>query len=184
VTELPTGREQIIRTHARLITAVVQAVGHDALPQELEHALQVSAQNGWTALVRAIRRILAGERVMTRLGPMDEEDATICEAILRGVQDPATLPDPNQQPDPSLAAPGLAQLIHEAGTGHTQALQALASLAEQMTRVDGDMGRLGGLMKRLVDGERDPERLGRGLTAQGRSLLLAILESLGRLESH
>jgi hypothetical protein len=57
-------------------------------------------------------------------------------------------------------------------------------MAEQMTRVGGDMARLGAIMKRLVDGERDAEPLCRGMGAQGESLVVTILEELGRLEAH
>ena len=46
------------------------------------------------------------------------------------------------------------------------------------------MARLGGIMKRLVDGERDPEVLTKGMGAQGESLILSLLDELARLEAH
>jgi hypothetical protein len=182
--ELPSRQQQIIQTHAELIKRVVRALhNRESLP-ELEATLEVTRRNGWGTLVAAIRRILAGQRETSLLAGLDEEDATIVEAILRGIQDPDTLPDPNAAPDPSLAAPGLAQMIHGAGKGDVQTLQLLANMAEQMTRVGGDMARLGAIMKRLVDGERDPQRLCRGMGAQGESLVVMILEELGRLQAH
>jgi hypothetical protein len=49
-------------------------------------------EHGWTNLVAAIRRILAGERSTENLcGPLDLEDSMIIETILRAIADPATL---------------------------------------------------------------------------------------------
>lgn len=182
--ELPERREQIVQAHAGLIVGVVQAVHNRDLLPELEQALRVTESNGWTALVAAIRKILAGQRDRGLFDGLDEEDAVIVEAILRGLQNPATLPDPEARPDPTLAAPGLAGMIHAATRGDVQALELLAHMAEQMTRVGGDMGRVGGIMRRLVEGERRPEVLTKGMGAQGESLVLSILEELGRLETH
>lgn len=182
--ELPPKHQQIIQAHAPLIVGVVQAVqNRDLLPQ-IEEALRVTEQNGWADLVAAIRKILKGARERTLFAGLDEEDTVILEAILRGIQNPASLPDPDRQADPTLAAPGLAHMIHAASRGNAQALALLANMAEQMTRVGGDMGRLGGLMKRLVDGERNPEILCKGMGAQGESLVLSLLEELGKLETH
>ncbi len=182
--DLPSYDEQIAITHAPLIVAVATAALSGQRPPELEQALQQSAANGWTELVAALRRVLAGERGAGVLAGLDEEDSAIVRAVLRGIQDPSTLPDPEQRADPSLAAPGLAALVHGAAGGDVQALQMLAGITEQMTAAGGDMARLGAVMKRLVDGERDPERLAAGMSAQGESLLLSLLEALGRLEAH
>ena len=43
------------------------------------------------------------------------------------------------------------------------------------------MAALGGIMKKLIDGERDPEVLTKRMGARGESLVLSILEELGRL---
>ncbi len=181
---LPTRQEQIILAHAELIVAVVKAVHNSALLPHLEESLEVTMRNGWTRLVAAIREILKGQRDQSMLQGLDEEDTTIVEAILRGIQNPASLPDTNRQADPMLAAPGLAVMINEAGKGGVEALQLLANMAEQMLKVCGDMGKLGGLMKRLVDGERDANKLCEGMSVQGESLVLSILEELGKLETH
>jgi hypothetical protein len=182
--ELPARQQQIVQAHAPLIVAVVKATqNRDGLP-ELEDALRVTEQNGWTELVAAIRRILNGSRDRSVFAGLDEEDTVIIEAILRGIQDPHSLPDPNAQADPTLAAPGLASMIHAAAKGDVQALSLLANMAEQMTRVGGDMARLGGLMRRLVDGERNADVLCRSMGPQGESLVLSVLEELGKLEAH
>lgn len=184
MTDLPPRHQQIVQAHASLIVGVVQAIqNRDLLPQ-IEEALKVTAQNGWTELVAAIRKIIAGARDHSVLQGLDEEDTVIVEAILRGIQNPSSLPDPNVEADPTMAAPGLAHMIHAAATGNVQALRLVANMAEQMTRVGGDMGRVGGIIGRLVDGERDPNILCQGMTAQGESLVLSILEELGRLDLH
>lgn len=177
--------EQIVRTHAELIVAVVRACQNPLLVPELATPLRVSEQNGWTQLVATIRRILDGERSPSLLKGLDEEDAAIVTAILRGLQDPATLPDLSApKGDATLAAPGLAHLIHDAARGNAQALHYLGSLAQQMTQIGGDMARLGGIMRRLVDGERDPERLTTGMGKAGADLVLSILDELGKIEIH
>ena len=180
--KLPDAELQIVRAHATLIVASVQAAQSGVIPPEFEQGLQGSAQNGWTALVDAIRGIIAGERSTGALQGLDEEDRTIVRAILRGIHNPATLPDPAAQADASVAAPGLAALIHGARSGQPQALRMLAGMAEQMVAAGGDFARLGGMMKRLVDGERNLDKLAHGMGAQGQSLLQSLLEELAKLE--
>jgi hypothetical protein len=177
-------QQQIIAMHATLIVAVVQATQTGSIPKELEQGLQLTAKNGWTQLVARIRKIIAGNRNKNLLKGLDDEDHAIIQAILLGLQDPSTLPDPAKKIDASMAAPGMAAMIHGARTGQPQALQTLANMAEQMTTANGDMAKLGGIMKRLVDGERDPEQLSKGMSAQGESLLISILTELGKLEAH
>lgn len=176
--------EQIRRAHASLIHKVVQATHNPEVRAELDPLLEQAIQSGWTDLVGCIRRILNGERDPNLLLGLDDEDRIIIESVLNGLQNPATLPDPQESSDPTQAAPGLAQLIDAARRGDAQALHWLSQMAEQMTRAGGDMARLGAITKRLVDGERDPDRLRQGMTAQGESLLLSILTELGRLERH
>ncbi len=181
---LPAKEQQIVQTHAPLIWHVVRACqNRDMLPQ-VETILKASEENGWVGLVAAIRRILAGERTPKVLVGLDEEDSVIVTSILRGLQDSSTLPDPTAQPDPALAAAGMAQMVHAATTGNTEALSLLAEMAEQMVAAGGDMARLGSIMRRLVNGERDPEALARGMGARGEQFVAALLEELGKLSTH
>ena len=180
---LPPRETQIIQAHSALIHRVVRACHNPEEVPDLERLLRASAEQGWTALVGAVRQILAGHREPATLAGLDDEDRIIVEAILRGLQDPSSLPDPQRTGDPSMAAPGLASMIHAASTGDAQALQLVASMAEQMSQVGGDMARLASVIRPLVNGERDPERLFRGMSVQGQSLVLAIIEELGRLRS-
>lgn len=181
---LPEKNQQIIQAHAALIVAVVHSVHNRDLRPQLEPMLGASAQNGWSELVQAIRKILNGQRDVSVLLGLDEEDSVIAEAILRGLQDPHSLPKTDQSADPTLAAPGLAQMIHAVSHGDLQALQWLGQMAEQMRSVGGDMSRVGAILRRLADGERDPDRLSKGMGGQGESLVLSVLEELGKLEPH
>jgi len=184
MTSIPDKNRQIVLAHAGLIRGVVIACQNRDYRPGLDSALEAAAANGWTALVNVIRRILAGERDMRLLTGLDEEDQVITAAILRGLQDPSSLPEPDAQPDPGLAAPGLAAMIQAAASGDAAALSVLADMAEQMLRAGGDMARLSAVMRRLVNGERDPDVLGRGMSARGTQLLLSILEELSRLQQH
>ena len=76
--------------------------------RDQEALLQGAEQQVWSVLVGAVRRIARGERSPAVFAGLDEKDHVIAESILRGLQDPATLPDPAKAQDASLAAPGLA----------------------------------------------------------------------------
>jgi hypothetical protein len=181
---LPPREQQICQSHARLIHQVVKACQNEAARAELQPMLAIAEQNGWGQLVEAIRRILAGQRDIAGFGMLDEEDQIIVHAILAGLQNPASLPDPAQPPQAASAAPGLALMIHAASQGDTDALQAAAFMAEQMTATRGDMRILGGQIRRLIAGERDPDVLSKGMSSSGRQLILDLLDELGQLAVH
>ena len=181
---LPEKNRQIILAHAGLIHAVVIACQNRERLAELEPLLAAASANGWNTLVTAIRRILGGARDIQVLAGLDEEDRIIAEAIQRGLQDPATMPDPEARPDPGMAVPGLAGMIHAAASGDVAALQLLGDMATQMLRAGGDMARLSGMLRRLMDGERDPDVLCRGMSPRGAQLVLSLTEELARLRAH
>ncbi len=181
---LPSQQQQIVQFHAPLICNVVMACNNRALLPELETILDSYAKNGWATLATAIRVVVNGKRDISVLASLDGEDGAIVEAILKGIQDPSTLPDPDAKPDPSLAAPGLAAMIDAAGKGRPEALHMLASMAEQMVRAGGDMAKLGGMMRQLVNGERDADKLSKGMSVQGQELVYTILTELGKLAKH
>ena len=111
---------------------------------------------------------------------MDVDEQIIVEAILCGIQDPTTLPDPGQSADPNAAAPGLASMILASAQGDVAALSALASMSEQMVKAGGDMAKLGGSMRRMVNGERDIDQLTRGMSAKGRDLMAKLVGELSK----
>ncbi len=178
---LPEKDQQIRQTHAALINQVARACQNRDAAQELEPALREASKNGWTNLVGAIRSLLAGRRDTAILNGLDDEDRIIVEAILMGLQDPSTLPDPHVKPDPAAAAPGLASIIHAARRGEVGALAQLGQMAEMMQRAGGDMARLGGCLRGLVDGEGDFERQRRGMDPATENLLRRVMEELERM---
>lgn len=182
--QLPAAAEQILRVHAQFIHAVVQSMVNPALKAELDGALQAAEAQGWGRLVGAIRQIGQGRRDRSVLLGLDDEDRVIAEAILAGIIDPATLPPLGSQPEAGAAAPGLAAMIEAAARGDVQAFAALANMAEQMVKAGGDMARLGGIMRRLIDGERDADLLTRGMGGLGRELVLDILGQLAKQNKH
>lgn len=182
---LPNRNQQIIQTHSSLIRLVVHSLHQERLRPQLNDVLIISANNGWTDLVATIRKILSGERNREKLTALDEEDKVIITAILDAIQNPAVLPKSNTATgNPTMAAPGIAHMIHEAATGNTQALILLSNMAEQMSSAGGDMSRLGGIMKSILDGERDSDILTKGMEPQGRSLVISILDELGKIQAH
>lgn len=178
---IPERDQQIRMTHAILIHQVVKACHNSDERAELKLALEAATRQGWEALVKVIQKIVTGSRDAALLNGLDEEDSVIVRSILDGLQNPATLPDPNQQGDATHAAPGLAQMIDAASRGDAQALQAVSQMAEQMMQAPGDMALLGGNMKRLINGERDADLLCKGMGTSGEQLMLNLIEELNKL---
>jgi hypothetical protein len=182
--ELPDAVEQVRQMHAPFIHAVVGAILDRSRLPELMRALTDAEQMGWSKLAHAVRLVVDGRRDNGVKFGLDEEDRVIIETVLLGVENPASLPPLEQKTDPRAAAPGLAGMIDAAARGDAQALAVLANMAEQMVRAGGDMARLGGIMRRLVNGERDADLLMKGMGPLGRQLLLDILSELGKAGVH
>ena len=175
---LPEKDQQILAAHAGLVHAVVRTCHNRDLMPQLDQLLKLSEDNGWTRLVAVIRRILGGQRDTGVLLGLDEEDRTIAEAILRGLQNPETLPDLNTAVDPNHAAPGLASMIAASRHGNVEALKALADMAIQMRQAGGDMARLASALSQMEQGETDVEKLARGMNPAGLKLVEMIVEEL------
>ena len=182
--QTPDKLEQILQTHAGLINAVVQTIHNPELRPQLDHVLKQSEQNGWVGLVTAIRKIVAGSRDDSLLATQDDEDRTIIDAILKGIQDPTTLPKPEQQGDATTAAPMLAKLVHDAGRGDHDAVIMLGGLAEQMSNAGGDLSNLSAVIKTMIDGERSIDKLCTRMGPQGESLITAIIAELSKIDIH
>jgi len=180
----PEKQEQILQTHASLILAVVQTIHNHELKPQLDQVLQQSAENGWQDLVNVINKIVAGNRDQALINGLDEEDAVIVDSILRGLQDPETLPKAEQSGDATKAAPMIARLINEARRGDHNSLSMLGNMAEQMSRAGGDMANLGAVLKDMIDGERDVDKLCSRMGPQGESLITQILNELAKLDTH
>jgi len=176
--------QQILQTHAGLILAVVQTIHNPDLKPHLDQALQASAQNGWQALVNVINKIVDGSREQSLVNGLDDEDAIIVDSILRGLQDPSTLPESNTSGDASKAAPMLARMISEASRGDHNAVMMLGNMAEQMSSAGGDMANLSAVIKTMIDGNRNADELCTRMGPQGESLITQILSELAKLDVH
>jgi len=184
MTETPDLKQQILQSHAGLIHRVVIHCNNPGSVPDLEQVLRQAEENDWTRLVAAIRDIINGRRDPSVLLGLDDEDRTIVESILLGLQDPGTLPDLEADFDSSLAAPGIASLIHASRNGNAHALQLVAGMAKQMLAAGGDMSILAGRIRPLVEGERDAGKLGANMSAKGQELMVKILDELLKLEAN
>ena len=173
-------QEQMLAVHGPFIRQVVEASRIAGRERELETLLATAQQSGWQALVDALRQILAGRRDEAVLQGLDEEDRVIAEAVMRGLQNPETLPKADSGPNPAMAAPGLADMIQAAASGNVQALQLIANMAEQMSKAGGEMARVAAVIRPLINGERNVDKLCRGMSSQGEQLVLGILAELGK----
>ncbi len=180
MTLLPDKIEQIRQTHAPLILQVVKACQNPQERPALQTMLEFATQQNWHELVIAIDAILEGQREMSLVNNLDEEDSVIVTAILQGLQNPDTLPK-LAEANPAMAAPGLAHMIQAAQKGDVNALQSLSLMAQQMTHTTGDMHLLGGNIKRLIDGERDLAVLCKDMTINGEKLMVNLINELAIL---
>ena len=179
----PDTNEQVLQSHAGLIHRVVMHCNNPGSVPDLEQVLQQAEQNDWTQLVAVIRNVMSGNREESVLLGLDDEDRIIAEAILQGLQDPNTLPDLQTDFDATMAAPGIAGLVHASRNGNAQALQIIGNMAKQMLQAGGDMGILAGRIRPLVEGERDPDKLTEKMSGKGQKLMLDIIEELLKLEA-
>lgn len=183
MTTTPDLQEQILQSHTGLIHRVVMHCNNPGSVPDLEQVLQQAEANDWTQLVAAIRNVISGNRDESVLIGLDEEDRVIVESILRGLQDPGTLPDLQADFDSDMAAPGIAGLIHASRSGNAHALKIVANLAKQMLQAGGDMSILAGRIRPLVEGERDTGKLSENMGEKGQKLMADIIEELLKLEA-
>jgi len=170
--------KQIVQAHAAFICDVVTSMQEPKPRHRFDALMKSASDNGWEALVTVLNAITEGRRDVMVLNGLDQEDSAIAEAILLGLQDPNSLPDPNKKADATMAAPGLAGMIHAAATGNVQALTLISQMAEQMQRAGGDMARVAAVIRPLINGERDLKTLSRKMDERGKALLEKILEEL------
>lgn len=81
-----------LRRRLDVIVGALQAIHDPSTRTAFDAVLAKRETNGWTALVNAIRQLLAGERDADALcAPLDLEDAVIVETILAALADPTVL---------------------------------------------------------------------------------------------
>ena len=180
----PDTHDQILQAHTGLIHRVVMYCDNPGSVPDMEQVLQQAEMNDWKQLVVVIRSIMSGSRDESLLLGLDDEDRVIAESILRGLQDPQTLPDLQADFDATMAAPGIAGLVHASRNGNAQALQIIGTMAKQMLEAGGDMGILAGRIRPLVEGERDADKLTEKMSSKGEKLMLEIIDELIKLEAN
>jgi len=181
---LPAKDQQIIEAHTGLIHRVVIGCQNRSMVPDLDDILKQAEQNGWLQLVAAVRKILGGARDASVLNGLDDEDSVIVQSILAGLQNPANLPDLTEGVNGAMAAPGIAAMINGARKGNVETLQLLGGMAQQMLQAGGDMARLAAILRPLVQGERDADKLSQGMSVDGQKLVVGILEELAKLDTH
>ncbi len=184
MSNLPEREVQILAVHATFIHTIVFALLDPENHPELEQHLQTAEKNGWQELVSSVRKIMRGKKDPSIYRALDDEDRIIIEAILRGLQNPQALPEIPKKADESAASPGLATLILQAARGDTNALQLLGSMADQMGSSGGSMAKVGATLKKLLDGERDIDKLTFNMDEKGRLLIESIVTHLNQKQHH
>lgn len=178
----PNIQEQLVREHASLIVETVRAVSNTETKAQLLKDLAVAEQNGWGNLVHAISQILNGVLEVDELGNLDPEDEVIVRAIIQGIADPDTLPNPADNQNPMLAPAGLAGIIAEAARGEENAMQMLAVMDGDLNQSsEPELVELGKTLKRLLIGERNLDSLTINMSERGRNLIQSVLDELKRL---
>jgi hypothetical protein len=176
--KLPEKVKQIAIVHAQLINSVVMACQNKQLLNFLEPELIKAEQNGWTELVKRIRKILAGNRKTNLLIGLDEEDAGIILSILVGIQNPNELPKLNQINKAQFAPQAISKLIKAYKANDIQAKQLLDNMLIQMKSSEGDMKSMAFIIEKVCHNNLDIDAIKREMSEQGRKLVDKLLEQL------
>lgn len=181
--DLVDNTQNIIQENADLIHLVVLSLFDPQYLPQLEFNLSQAENNGWTSLVSAIRKVIAGERNVKVFEYLDNEDQVIITSILAGIVDPTSLPEITKAVDPTYAGPVLARLIHAAGKGDTKSNNELATMTSEAAKCGGDLSRIASVIEILIEGERDKDALCSIMGGSGIALMDEILKELNRLEA-
>ena len=176
--KLPEKVKQIAIVHAQLINSVVMACQNHQLIRLLEPELIKAEQNGWTELIKRIRKILNGNRKSKLLIGLDEEDAGIILSILVGIQNPNELPKLNQIDKGKFAPDAISKLIKACQINDVQAKELLNNMLVQMKSTDGDMNIMAFIIEKLSRNDMDIDELKIKMTEQGTKIVNDLLDKL------
>jgi hypothetical protein len=176
--------EQIIQEHSELIHRVVMQCNSPGTVPDMELVLQQAEDNDWIKLVAAIRVLIMGNRDRAMLDELDGEDRIIVDAMLRGIEDPKTLPLLQADFESHMTAPGIAGLMRAAMGGHAQAQQILITMTNSLIQDGGELGAMAGRLRPMIEGERDVDKLCANLSEQGKKMIADILHELQIYEAH
>lgn len=178
-------QQKIIRDYALLIHQAVQAIRAGAASDALLRGLEMVRHTpGGETLADAILQRIAPKGAYARPHALSPRDTAVMEAIERGVQDPATLPDITESVDPTRAAPGLAAVIAAARRGDTQANTLLSLMQDQMAAFGGDMARVALVLAALRNGDADDPLELDTLSSEARSLIRSVQSELTKFTLH
>jgi tetratricopeptide (TPR) repeat protein len=181
----PRGREQLLKA-LDLAGAVAGVVRDGAAPPELEAILADREATGWTKLVAALRRVLAGERdLFVLLADLDNEDAMIVDTALRGIADPLALSEQLIRINGPAATIRVRAILDQ----HAVLIRAVvtacadpdgpARLAEHLSRMEAHgWTALVGAIRRVLAGERDAAALTESLDVEDSFIVGAVLTGL------
>ena len=85
---MPNEDEKIIIENSDLIQLVINSVNFENYIPALNNNLTLAEENGWVALVSAIKKILSGERDMNGFLGLDHEDQVIVSKIISIIDSP------------------------------------------------------------------------------------------------
>jgi tetratricopeptide (TPR) repeat protein len=184
----PLGQETL-RRHGGFVKGMVAAIFDPTTRPALDEVLAKRVEDGWTKLVETLRRVLDGERDEDALcEPLDFEDSAIVGAVLRGIADPAslkTITSPESAAKGDENADQVAQLLEK----HSQLIAAVVTVAGKpeirpqldpiLQKLEGNgWGSLVSVIRRIIEGERNPEALLAGLDAQDTLITGTILAGI------
>lgn len=83
--------QKILNENNDLINLIINAINFNSYIPSLNNNLTLAAENGWTNLVSAIRKLLSGERNINKFQNLDQEDQIIISEIISILTSPDTL---------------------------------------------------------------------------------------------
>jgi hypothetical protein len=170
-------RRNLDRWEPRLVTLVAAVNGDSSSAAAIDETLtRFAGTSDWANLAAALRRVLAGERdldqLATGLDPIDTAILTrALDALAGRVSLSATQPADEEDSLSAFIATTVA-----AARGDQTAVDILARTLDQMAAVT-DLASLASVLRRIVDGERDPSVLS-GLDDAGTAIATTILDQL------
>jgi hypothetical protein len=172
-------QRHLARWEPRLITLVAAVNGDPAATAAFEHTLtRLADTSDWANLAAALRRILAGDRDLDQFSTgLDPIDTAIIARALDALAGRVTLnatPAPEDAEDP---AQTLIAVTVAAARGDQTAVDLLAPLLDEMAAVI-ELASLALVLRRIIEGERDPGQLLPGLDDTDTEMAVAILAQL------
>ncbi len=180
----PDTTEEILQSHAGLIHRIVMHCNAPGSVPDIDQVLKFAEDNISNQLVTIIREIMSGKRKDAIPLELEEETRVIAEAIVKGLENPETLPVLETDINSEHAGIGIAGLIYAACTGNEQALRILMGTAKQMRQAGGDMDIMAQRIRQITEGERTKDKLTDGMEERGQKMVLEIIDELSRLEEN